>query len=252
VTLRRWFNWDQNWKSFRGHWTALAIIFKFRQRALGGAETKASAAKSSLSLNPDQEDPAHTGAPGEASAVVPRERKTKDWILSDLREQTKGDMQVMCAVLNNSDIHTLAEMLPASICSDRRPLFRAHLETLEALEQVETAVQWQADRANRCWIRDVRELLQMLNRIDVLRNIKIRSPQDVARADVFFRLVVSLAAVRTWCSLLYDLPPEQLAGILSNNAEEAFDALASAKRTAGVIRSARAAAADSGHPEREA
>ena len=107
VTLRRWFNWDQNWKNFRGHWTALAIIFRFRQRALAGAETKASAAKTSLKL--DQEDPPpHTD-------VVSRERKAKDWVLSDLREQTKGDMAVICAVLNNGDIHTLAEMFPASI-----------------------------------------------------------------------------------------------------------------------------------------
>ena len=85
-----------------------------------------------------------------------------------------------------------------------------------------------------------------------MQNIKVRTPQDVARAQVFYRLVVSFAAVRTWCLLLYDLPPEQFAGILSSDTEEAFDALAMAKRTAGVIRCARAAAADGGHPEREA
>ena len=134
----------------------------------------------------------------------------------------------------------------------KKPLFSDHLETLKALEEVPTAVAWQAGRANRDWVCNVREMLRLLNNKDILERIKVKTEQDTPRAQIFFRLVVSFAAVRVWGMLIYDLPPEQWAGILSDNAKEAFHALGKAKATCTMVRNARAAAQDAAHPKREA
>ena len=51
--------------------------------------------------------------------------------------------------------------------------------------------------------------------------------------------------------LVYDLPPEQWAGMLSNDPSEAFQALQTAQDVCSVVTKAKRASQSQEHPERE-
>ena len=85
----------------------MSKVFRFRQRSQGGREGAAAAAPSVAEGNLENEQPDGQ----DMSAVISSERK-KDWILKDLRGDSKSDMDVMCALLSNFDIQNLADMPP--------------------------------------------------------------------------------------------------------------------------------------------
>ena len=179
--LRRWFNWDANWKIFSGKYTTYKKIIQFRQRS------EKTAAESRLDAPAEEEAP--TAAPTD-------QKRQRDWILRDLRGQTAGsDLDIMAKVLANAEIQNLAEMVYYS----KRPLFKSHVHTLHQLEKIDTAVQWHSDRAHRHWEAEIRETLGVLMDTETLERIKVKSAQDTGegRAGSFVPLTnLSIAGSR--------------------------------------------------------
>ena len=133
------------------------------------------------------------------------------------------------------------------ICYVKQPILRAHLDTLHALEEMDSTVQWAAaGRSRMRWVSEIFEILAELSNPKTLGKLSF---QRDGSANTFFKLQVSFGSVRVWSLLSYILPPEQWSGIVSNDAEASFSALDDDKKCKEVFEKALAVSRDEDHPE---
>jgi hypothetical protein len=149
------------------------------------------------------------------------------------------------------------------------PLRDRHVEMLQLLQVIPSAVEVQAGWANRHWSMEVGAVLGQLANSTVLKSLGLQrnysregaaanvpagvNQEDQENATIFFQLVVCTAASRAWSMAHHsEVPPDSFAGILSADPAEAYDALRRIKHVKRLIDKAKLALEDTDHPEYEA
>ena len=117
----------------------------------------------------------------------------------------------------------------------------------------------QSSWANRHWCSCVANILASLQDPGAMSSLKLDVIQDdkeesKSKTELFTKLVIRAASIRTWHSAFWsELPPENWSGILSPDANDANQALAKMYDDAMRVRQAvDALHQERQHPEKEA
>jgi hypothetical protein len=141
------------------------------------------------------------------------------------------------------------------------PIRCSHVDSLFAMQQMETSIQMQAKRANRSWAIEVCQILCNLTDHAVLKKVRlpclyldgVATAAQQEGAHIFFRACLCTAGQRFWSMSLHsEIPPDTFSGILDDDVQEAFACLERSRRLATVVDKATLCAANPDHPERKA